>query len=189
MTDLPMHRRPDADLEAALRDLGANLAWPSATAAPDAPDVASIVRSRIEAAAVLPPARRGWTWRPARRALVLALVAVLAIAAVASAIGFGLPGLRLIFGGPSLSPPPTLAPTAPPPSASTSVVGAVVVRRDPLALAVGPGRAAGRLDGASATRSPSPTWTRPPASTCAGRRIRPSGRRMPPTSTPGGPAR
>ena len=47
MTDLPMHRRPDADLEAALRDLGATLAWPSATAGPGAPDVAAIVRQRI----------------------------------------------------------------------------------------------------------------------------------------------
>ena len=129
MTDLPMHRRPDADLEAALLDLGANLSWPSATAAPGAPDVAAIVRSRIVAAAVLPPARRSWGWRPARRALVLALIAILAIVAVASAIGFGLPGLRLIFGGPSLSPPPTLAPTAPPassaagPSSSASALG------------------------------------------------------------------
>ena len=114
MTDQPMHRRPDADLEAALRDLGASLAWPSATAGPDAPDVAAIVRSRIEAGAELPPARRRWSWRPARRALVLALIAVLAAAAVASAIGLELPGLRFIFGGPSLSPPPTLSPTAAP---------------------------------------------------------------------------
>ena len=120
MTDLPMHRRPDADLEAALRDLGATLAWPSATAGPGAPDVAAIVRERIEAAAELPPTRRGWSWRPARRALVLAIIAVLAIAAVASAIGFELPGLRLLFGGPSLSPPPTLAPTAPPRSTATT---------------------------------------------------------------------
>lgn len=120
MTDLPMHRRPDADLEAALRDLGATLAWPTAAAGPDAPDVAAIVRSRIEAAAELPPTRRGWSWRPARRALVLAIIAVLAIAAVASAIGFELPGLRLLFGGPSLSPPPTLAPTAPPRSTAPS---------------------------------------------------------------------
>jgi hypothetical protein len=124
MTDLPMHRRSDADLEAALRDLGANLAWPSATAAADAPDIASIVRSRIEAAAVLPPARRGWTWRPARRALVLGLIAVLALAAVASAIGFGLPGLRLLFGGPSLRPPPTLAPTAAASSSGSSSTAA-----------------------------------------------------------------
>jgi len=131
MTDLPMHRRPDADLEAALRDLGANLTWPSATAAPDAPDIASTVRSRIEAAAVLPPDRRGWTWRPARRALVLALVAVLAIAAVASAIGFGLPGLRLIFGGPTLSPPPTLAPTAPPSASSSSGPSSSAAIRSP----------------------------------------------------------
>ena len=115
-----MHRRPDADLEAALRDLGATLPWPAAAAGSDAPDVAAIVRSRIEAAAGLPPARRGWSWRPARRALVLALVAALAIAAVASAIGFELPGLRLLFGGPSLSPPPTLAPTEPPRSTATA---------------------------------------------------------------------
>ena len=131
MTDLPMHRRPDADLEAALRDLGATLAWPSATAGPDAPDVAAIVRSRIEAAAELPPTRRGWSWRPARRALVLAIIAVLAIAAVASAIGFELPGLRLLFGGPSLSPPPTLAPTAPPRSTAPCLVSRAARRRRP----------------------------------------------------------
>lgn len=119
MTGLPLHRRTDADLEAALRDLGAGMAWPSAAPAADAPDLAAIVRSRIQAAGAMPPAApRRWTWRPARRALVLALLAVLAVAAVASAIGFGLPGLRLIFGGPSLSPPPTLAPATPRASAS-----------------------------------------------------------------------
>ena len=139
MTDLPMHRRPDADLEAALRDLGASLAWPNATAGPDAPDLAAIVRSRIEAAAELPPARSSWSWRPARRALVLALIAVLAIAAVASAIGFALPGLRLVFGGPSLSPPPTLAPTAPPRSTSVAPSSSAVRSPSPSVPAGSPG--------------------------------------------------
>jgi hypothetical protein len=118
MAELPMHRRTDADLEVALRELGATTAWPPAAPSPDAPDIAAAVRARIVAAGAQPPGRRGWSWRPARRALVLALLAVLALAAVASAIGFDLPGLRFIFGGPSMSPPPTLAPSAGPPGAA-----------------------------------------------------------------------
>ena len=184
MTDLPMHRRTDADLEAALRDLGTSLAWPSATAGPDAPDVAAIVRSRIEAAAVMPPARRRWSWRPARRALVLALIAVLAIAAVASAIGFELPGLRLIFGEPSLSPPPTLAPTAPPRStaaAPSSAIGSP----SPSVPAGSPGASMALGDPVDARR-PRRGGRVPRA---AGRRIRRSGRRTPPRSTGPGRAR
>lgn len=127
MTDLRLSQRPDGDLEAALRRLAPAIDWPSAGGDPDGPDLAAAVRARMEAAPgsagpVLPTReprpRWRWTWRPARRALVLALVALLALAAIAGAIGFGLPGLRLIFGGaevsPAVSAPPSLDPSRSP---------------------------------------------------------------------------
>jgi hypothetical protein len=52
---------------------------------------------------------------PARRAIVLAIIAVLVLAAIAGAAGLGLPGLRIIFGGPSA------APTGPSPTAAASI--------------------------------------------------------------------
>jgi hypothetical protein len=48
---------------------------------------------------------RRWRWAPARRALVLAVIALLVLAAIAGAAGLGLPGLRIIFGDPSAAPP------------------------------------------------------------------------------------
>ncbi|MEW5990564.1 MAG: hypothetical protein AB1736_04345 [Chloroflexota bacterium] len=95
---------PGLDLEAALRDLG------SVLAAPVASGLGERVRARIEAEAPRPTAR--WAWpRPLRRSVVLALVAVIVIAAaVTAAIGYGLPGIRILFG-----PPPSLpaSPSAP----------------------------------------------------------------------------
>ena len=45
---------------------------------------------------------------------MLAIVAQLVLAAVAGAVAFGVPGIRLIFGDPGASPPPAVAsPTAP----------------------------------------------------------------------------
>ena len=112
----------DAELENALRGLSGFVDWPDARAsdATDGADVAGAVRTRIEAQP--PDARRrpsggrprvpvAWTWRPARRAAVLALAALLVLAALAGAVELGLPGLRLILGEPSSSPPPTLGPT------------------------------------------------------------------------------
>ena len=125
MTDLRLSGRPDADLELALRRLVPDIEWPSAGGDGERPDLAAAVRARIEGAAPAAgqagrrPALRPagirsawrWPWRPARRALVLALVALLALAAIAGAIGFGLPGLRIIFGGPpEVSAPPSLGP-------------------------------------------------------------------------------
>ena len=125
MADQPLFLRSDADLEAALRDLSGSIAWPEADRATDgARDIAAAVRARLETA---PPRTRGWTWRPARRAMVLAVAILLALAAVAAATGFGLPGLRLIFGPPpaSISPPPSLEPSRSPaagaPGASMSL--------------------------------------------------------------------
>ena len=45
-----------------------------------------------------------------RRGLVLAIAAILVLAAVAGAIGFGLPGLRIVF-GPGPTPTPVLSPS------------------------------------------------------------------------------
>jgi hypothetical protein len=119
MTDRPMRRFDDDALEGALRSLGAAIDWP--TAAPMAasgatagPDVATRVRVRLA-----DPGRRrserGWLprrWRPLRRSLVLALIALLALALVAGAAGLGLPGLRFLFGGgPTPPPTPTAAPS------------------------------------------------------------------------------
>lgn len=91
----------DDELAAALQDLAGHIAVPSA-AVPTAGDPARLARLRIEADA----ARRGPMGglirrphiRPLRRGLLVGLVAVLAIAAVAGAIGLGVPGIRIVFG-------------------------------------------------------------------------------------------
>ena len=133
MADRPVDLRTDAALEAALRDLGERIAWPGAASAtaPDGttgPDLAAIVRTRLEAAdGTAHGARTGrsarpggpaWRlgWRPARWALVAAVILLLALAALAGASVLGLPGLRLVFGPPPLtvSPPPSLAPSRTP---------------------------------------------------------------------------
>ena len=63
------------------------------------PDIALRVRVRL-GLADRPANGRGFGWpaRPWRRALLLALTALLALAAIAGAVGLGLPGLRLIIG-------------------------------------------------------------------------------------------
>jgi hypothetical protein len=126
MTDLRLAQLPDGDLEAVLRGLAPAVDWPSADRGPGQPDLAAAVRARIEAAPRPVPAdapRRGWrpTWRPARRALVLAVIALLALAAIAGAIGIGLPGLRFIFGPAPVSPPPSVEPIRSPAPAAGSL--------------------------------------------------------------------
>ena len=56
-----------------------------------------------------------------RRALVLAVILLLVIAAIATAIGLGLPGIRIVFGpGPSSTPmPPASAELSPAPVSAT----------------------------------------------------------------------
>ena len=104
----------DAGLEALLRGSAEAIAWPTASPA-GAPDIAMRVRVRL-VAAPRPVARRPWTaWPPVRRSLLLALVALLTLAAIAGAVGLGLPGLRLILGEPPVSPPPSVAPSPTPP--------------------------------------------------------------------------
>ena len=114
----------DAALEAALRALGAQLAMPAADTADGRR--AARVRARIEASRparaalflMLEPAGRRLPGRPRiRRGVVLALAATLVLAAVAAAaVGFDLPGLRIIFG-----PAPTVPAVTSPPSPGGSV--------------------------------------------------------------------
>jgi hypothetical protein len=105
MTDRPTTTMSDADLEAALLDLG------GALAPLRAPGLALAVRVRIERGEAAALDRPTWaerlglpTIRPFRRGLVLALTAVLLVAGIVAAIGFGLPGLRIIILGPAPSP-------------------------------------------------------------------------------------
>ncbi len=144
MADRPFDLRTEEDLEAALRDLGARIAWPTGASATSpegvtGPDLAAIVRARLEAASrnvrTARPARPGWGWRPARRALVAAVIILLALAALAGASVLGLPGLRLILGPPpvTVSPPPSLEPSrSPAPGAAgrTMSLGVVVPLAD-----------------------------------------------------------
>ena len=148
MTDRRMSL-DDHGLEAALRALSSEIDWPtSAPAAADGtpigPDIATRVRARVASRERRP--RRWWTYggRPLRRGLVLALLALLALAIVAGAVGLGLPGLRITLGEPpaSVLPSPTVtsSPTGSrPPSPSPDPPAH---RRDALAA-----RSAGRARG------------------------------------------
>jgi hypothetical protein len=103
----------------ALRDLGAVLDVPPTVVAPDGTDPARRARLRIEAGGATAGGgvleRLGFR-RPVRRGLVLALAALLGLAAIAGAVGFGLPGLRIVFGptpSPSASANPSVATASP----------------------------------------------------------------------------
>ncbi|MBA2720804.1 MAG: hypothetical protein H0U52_16420 [Chloroflexi bacterium] len=103
----------DDELVAALTELGDELAMPPRARAGD--DPALRARQRIEVGQRGPSAHPG-SWaalrrRPLRRSLVLALVALLALAAVAAAIGFGVPGIRIVF-APQASADPSGGATA-----------------------------------------------------------------------------
>jgi hypothetical protein len=102
----------DAELAAAVTDLGRSLEWPSARVTPVAPDLATRVRARIVAHDLRAGAPRSGV--AVRRALVLALVALAILAAVAAAVAFGVPGIRLVFGEPAITPPPIASPVASP---------------------------------------------------------------------------
>ena len=138
MTDQPLARRDDAALESALRSLSTAIDWP--TAAPLAPsgvaagpDSATRVRVRIASGERARPERPWWrlSTRPFRRSLVLAVVALLALAIVAGAVGLGLPGLRFILGEPpaSLLPSPTPVASATPSDLPTPPLPAVTGSR------------------------------------------------------------
>lgn len=120
----------DDDLHSALTALGADVSWPAPR------DLAPAILARIE---LLPVPARPRTWwlvnllrprgsggRTLRRSLVLAVLALLAAVALATAFGIGVPGIRILF-GPVASPTPTLpapTPTTPPsPGVSASPGG------------------------------------------------------------------
>ena len=110
----PLHAISDETLGGALRDLGSSLAFPAAGGEAGRQDVAATARARIVALGIRPSRagtrrRFGLGVRPMRRGLVLAVAALLVLAAIAGAIGLGLPGLRIIFGD-----VPTQRPTASP---------------------------------------------------------------------------
>jgi hypothetical protein len=127
MADQPRALRSDDDLEAALRAFGEDVAWPEATLTTGGPDVAAAVRSRIEALPrTVVAARSRWTWRPASRALVAAVLVLLVLAAIAGAATLGLPGLRLILGPAPVSPPPSLTPSTSPAAGASGTSSAAV---------------------------------------------------------------
>lgn len=135
MAEQLLHQMADEDLESALRGLASAIDWPAtAVGEPDGPaDLATTVRTRVASMPV--PASDRWAglravWpgrrgrRPARRALVLALITLLAVAAIAGAVGLGLPGLRFILGEPSPGAVPSVAPaTRSPGSPSPQALG------------------------------------------------------------------
>jgi hypothetical protein len=99
-------RLADAELELALRDLGRSVAARPLRAGVDP---ARAARLRLETGS----SPRAWRvrpfGRPARRAVLFALAALLLLAAVAAALGLGLPGLRIIFLGTGSNPPTAAA--------------------------------------------------------------------------------
>jgi hypothetical protein len=109
-------RGSDAELENQLRQLGQSIEWPAA------PGLASSVRDRLLAEPQVRQRPAPPRWRlpqnRVRRAVFLAVAAVVLIATVAVALGLGLPGIGIRFG-----PLPTVTPTstpAPVPSAAAS---------------------------------------------------------------------
>jgi hypothetical protein len=73
------------------------------------------------------PGRRTWfdqlfrpAGRPLRRGAVLALAAVLVLAGIAAAIGFGLPGLRIVILGPATTAGPSATASASPGSSASA---------------------------------------------------------------------
>jgi hypothetical protein len=116
MTERNLQRWPDEALIEAVRLLEREVDWPDATAA-GGRDLATAVRLRIEStpSPALPGRRWSisgprWANGPVRRALLIAAGLLLLLAAIAGAAGVGVPGLRVLFGGGSVSPPPSLEP-------------------------------------------------------------------------------
>ena len=91
----------DVDLEAALRDVAGSLAIPGQDGVAEF-DPARQARLRIEQGEAGARSWRRWAWltpspgRRVGRGTALALVAVVVVAAIAGAIGLGLPGIRIV---------------------------------------------------------------------------------------------
>ena len=143
MADRRLQGWSDAGLIDALRRLESDVAWPAATPADGGRDLAASVRERIDSmpSPALRPGGRGGRWslpwagwvaRPAQRALLIAVALLIILAAIAGAGGVGLPGLRVLFGGGSVSPAPSLEPDRSP---SPGGPGAGMRLGDPVSLA------------------------------------------------------
>lgn len=130
------HGWSDAALVEALRAIEPEVAWPTERATPEADvsghDIAGAVRARIEAmpsGAAAPVAWRasrtfpvpGWFARPAARAVLIAAALLILLAAIAGAAGIGVPGLRILFGSGSVSPPPSPEPGRSPSAESPGI--------------------------------------------------------------------
>ena len=126
------------DLEAELRALAGAIDWPPT------PDLAAAVSRRLAAEAAAPPAVPRWpAWPRLGRAFVLAIVLLLVVVAIAAAIVFGLPGLRIAFSSDPLPSPnvPVMtaaasAAAAPSASASARPPGAGLALGTPVSLEV-----------------------------------------------------
>jgi hypothetical protein len=127
-------RRPldDAELAERLGALAPVVAWPAApdlaarvVAALDAgePHRRHGIRSVLASRGLGGPAGGG---RTTGRALVLALVALLALAVAAAALGLGVPGIRIVT-----APPATLSPSAAGPTSSAGSASAAVPAATP----------------------------------------------------------
>ena len=133
----PLATFGDDELGAELRALAAWLDSPATTPA-GAPDPARQARLRIEAGEGRAgrgwwPFARGASRGPAlRRSFVLAIVALSILAAIAGAIGFGVPGIRIIFTGPTPSPQATSAQSTSPGPASSRSPSPTVAPTGPL---------------------------------------------------------
>jgi hypothetical protein len=113
----------DAGLDAELAGLGGALAFPTPSA-----EFAVRVTQRLGNADVAQPWWRGRTnvlGRPVRRAALIAVALLLVLAAVAGAVGLGLPGLRIVFG---LPPVPSPSPSQATPAASASAAPGSALR-------------------------------------------------------------
>src|SRR5262245_34046958 len=125
-----------ANLEAELLALAGSIDWPPT------PDVATAMSRRL--AAETAPAGRRFTWPRLGRAFVLAIVLLLVAVAIAAAVVFGLPGLRISFTGDPLPSPNVPAATA---SAASSAAPTLAPPGGGLALGtpISPEAAADRL--------------------------------------------
>lgn len=148
----------DAELIQRLGALATDIAWPATPdlagrvtaaiqAAPDRtagrPAILDRIRDILGLDGVGAPGGR----RIARRSLVFALIALLAIAVAAAAIGIGVPGIRIQL-GPNATQSPAPTATAPGPSSSSALASPT-----PSTLATPPGQEVGPVVSLDQARS------------------------------------
>jgi hypothetical protein len=136
-----------SDLEAAIHDLAGAVAFPAPSS-----DFAATVTSRLTAQRPRPWWRGGFIGtrrpdgavfrrRPVWRSALLAVALILLVAAVAGALGLGVPGIRLILGPPptpTVTPAPSTSsrtPTSSPATPAPSGPGSRLALGDPVPLA------------------------------------------------------